>query len=121
MSTILTHYPIVLFPNASCTSVYERPFVKRFALMTMRRNESNRGDWPENLLQLQCYVHRLHAWCFCIGQANYNSLQFACFHGLLWKKLKHFANCQVVPENGKRQTACLADLRQHRARASGWI
>jgi len=27
--------------------------------MTTRRKESDRGDWPENLLQLQCYVHRL--------------------------------------------------------------
>jgi len=25
-----------------------------------RRKESDRGDWPGNLLQLQCYVHRLH-------------------------------------------------------------
>ena len=24
-----------------------------------RRKASDRGDWPENLLQLQCYVHRL--------------------------------------------------------------
>jgi len=27
--------------------------------MIKRRKESDRGDWPENLLQLQCYVHRL--------------------------------------------------------------
>ena len=25
--------------------------------MIMRRKESNRGDWPENLLHLQCYVY----------------------------------------------------------------
>ena len=24
-----------------------------------RRKESDKGDWPGNLLQLQCYVHRL--------------------------------------------------------------
>jgi len=27
--------------------------------MIKRRKESDRGDWPENLLQLQCYAHRL--------------------------------------------------------------
>ena len=27
--------------------------------MIKRRKESDRGDWPENLLLLQCYVHRL--------------------------------------------------------------
>jgi len=27
--------------------------------MIKHRKESDRGDWPENSLQLQCYVHRL--------------------------------------------------------------
>jgi len=29
---------------------------------------------------------------------NLISLHFVCFHSLLWKKLQHFANYQVVPE-----------------------
>jgi hypothetical protein len=28
--------------------------------MAKRRKKSGNGDWPESLLQLQCYVHRLH-------------------------------------------------------------
>jgi len=59
------------------------------------------------------------AWCFCrIGQANYNSLHFACFHSLLWKKLEYFAKIvksySSQKQYGKRQTACVVDLRRHR-------
>ena len=68
------------------------------------------------LFQLQCYVHRLRDAFAELD--NYNNLNFACFHSLLWKKLQHFANCQVVRSENLVHDFNIADLRWHRAIAS---
>ena len=42
------------------TTDYFNAEIRNLQQMIKRRKESDRGDWPENLLQLQCYIHRLH-------------------------------------------------------------
>ena len=39
------------------TTDYFNAEIRNLQQMIKRRKESDRGDWPENLLQLQCYVH----------------------------------------------------------------
>jgi len=41
------------------TADYFNAEITNLQQMIKRRRESDRGDWPENLLQLLCYVHRL--------------------------------------------------------------
>jgi len=42
------------------TTDYFNAEITNLQQMTKRIKESDWGDWPENLLQLQCYIHRLH-------------------------------------------------------------
>jgi len=42
------------------TADYFNAEITNLQQIIKRRKASDRGDWPENLLQLQCYVHRLH-------------------------------------------------------------
>ena len=71
-----------------------------------RRKESDRGDWPENLLLLQCYVHRLRD-AFAELDKLITITCTCLFPQSLLKKLQHFGNCQVVPENQWETTDCM--------------
>jgi len=41
------------------TADYFNAEITNLQQIIKRRKASDRGDWPENLLQLQCYVHHL--------------------------------------------------------------
>jgi len=48
-----------------------------------RKKESDDGDWPGSLLELQSWVHRLHDAFAELDKLITNSLYFASFHSLL--------------------------------------
>jgi len=104
------------------TADYFNAEITNLQQMIKRTKESDTGDRPENLLQLDCYVHRLHD-----AFAELDKLiTIACSLPVSTAYCERsFSTLQIVKsyrsenQNGKRQTACLADLRRHCARASG--
>jgi len=81
--------------------------------MIKRRRESDRGglDWKFVAVTVLCTSL---AWCLCKnGQANYNSLQFACFH-------RSFSTSQIVKSYTWEPVWETTDLRQHRAFTHHW-
>jgi len=90
------------------TADYFNAEITNLQQMIKRRKEPDRGDWPENLLQLQCYVHRL---CDAFAEL-YKLITITCT--LLVSRTsceRSFTTLQIVKSYlrtnwyGKRQTA----------------
>jgi len=81
--------------------------------MIKRRKESGRGEWPEDLLQLQCYVHRLRD-AFAELAYTLPVSTTSCERSFCTLQIVKSYRSEI--QYGKRQTTCLAA--RHRARAS---
>jgi len=85
--------------------------------MIKRRRESDRGDWPENLLLLQCYVHRLRDAFVRMDKL----ITIACSLPVSTASSKRsFSTSQIVKSYTWEPVWETTDLRQHRTFTHHW-